>query len=88
MCIKIPPKYSVSQIIGYLKGKSSLMIFERFSNLKYRYGNRQLWCKGYFVCTVGINEATIVKYICEQEERDKSSDQHSLIERKDPFMDS
>ena len=85
MCLKIPPKFSVAQIMGYLKGKSALMIFERFSNLKYRYGNRHFWCKGYFVSTVGINEATIVKYIREQEERDKISDQHSLIEREDPF---
>ena len=53
MCIKIPPKYSVSQIMGYLKGKSSLMIFEQFSNLKYKFGNRHFWCKGYFVSTVG-----------------------------------
>ena len=88
MCLKIPPKYSVSQIMGYLKGKSALMIFERFSNLKYKYGNRHFWCKGYFVSTVGINEATIVKYIREQEEQDKISDQHSLIEHKDPFMGS
>ena len=88
MCLSIPPKYSVSQIMGYLKGKSSLMIFERFSNLKYKYGNRQFWCKGYFVSTVGINESTIIKYIREQEEADKISDQYSLIERKDPFTGS
>ena len=66
-----------SQIIaGYLKGKSALMIFERFSNLKYKFGNRHFWCKGYFVSTVGVNEATIVKYIREQETRDKIADQH------------
>lgn len=88
MCIKIPPKYSVSQIMGYLKGKSSLMIFEQFSNLKYKFGNRHFWCKGYFVSTVGVNEATILKYIREQETRDKIADQHSLIEHKKPFMGS
>ncbi len=78
MCIKIPPKFSVSQIMDCLKGKSSLMIFEKFSNLKYKYGNRHFWTKGYFVCTVGINEATIIKYIREQQERDKIGDQYSL----------
>ena len=88
MCLSVPPKFSVAQIMGYLKGKSSLMIFERFSNLKYKYGNRQFWCKGYFVSTVGVNEATIVKYIREQEEADKISDQYSLIERKNPFTGS
>ena len=88
MCLSIPPKYSVASILGYLKGKSSLMIFERFSNLKYKYGNRKFWCKGYFVSTVGINEAVIVKYIREQEEHDKISDQYNLVEHKDPFMGS
>ncbi len=88
MCIKIPPQYSVSQIMGYLKGKSSLMIFEQFSNLKYKFGNRHFWCKGYFVSTVGVNETTITKYIREQETRDKIADQHSLIEHKNPFMGS
>ena len=85
MCLRIAPKFSVAQVMGYLKGKSSLMIFEQFSNLKYKYGNRHFWCKGYFVSTVGINEATIIKYIREQEEHDKLVDQHSLIEHKDPF---
>ena len=75
MCIKIPPKYSVSQIMGYLKGKSSLMIFEQFS-------------KGYFVSTVVVNEVTIIRYIREQEMRDKIADQHSLIKHKNPFMGS
>lgn len=86
MCIKIPPKYSVAQIMGYLKGKSALMIFEQFSNLKYKFGNRHFWCKGYFVSTVGVNEATLLKYIREQEIRDKIGDQHSLFGHKDPFM--
>ena len=79
MCIKIPPKYSVA--LGYLKGKSSLMIFESFPHLRYKFGNRHFWCTGYFVSTVGVNEATIIKYVREQEERDKITDQYSLIER-------
>ncbi len=79
MCLKIPPKYSVSSIMGYLKGKSSLMIFEQFANLKYKYGNRHFWCKGYYVSTVGINEQSIVKYIREQEKQDQVTDQLSLL---------
>jgi putative transposase len=72
MCLRIPPKYSVAQIMGcYLKGKSSLMIFEQFANLKYKFGNRHFWCKGYYVSTVGINEETIKKYIREQEDTTK-----------------
>ena len=63
MCVKIPPKYSVAQIMGYLKGKSSLMIFESFPHLRYKFGNRHFWCTGYFVSTVGVNEATIIKYV-------------------------
>ena len=81
MCVKIPPKYSVAQIMGYLKGKSSLMIFESFPHLRYKFGNRHFWCAGYFVSTVGVNEATIIKYVREQEERDKITDQYSLVER-------
>ncbi len=88
MCLNIPPKYSVSEIMGYLKGKSSLMIFEQFSNLKYKYGNRHFWCKGYYVSTVGINEKSIVKYIREQDTRDKMTDQLSLIGHTDPFKGS
>ena len=74
MCIKIPPKYSVAQIMGYLKGKSSLMLFERFQNLKYKFGSRTFWCKGYYVSTVGLNEETIKKYIKNQQEQDKATD--------------
>jgi putative transposase len=88
MCISIPPKYSVSQIMGYLKGKSTLMIFEQFSNLKYKYGNRHFWCKGYYVSTVGLNEATIKKYIREQENADLIADKMSIKESQDPFMGS
>lgn len=71
MCLKIPPKYSV---MGYLKGKSSLMLFERFQNLKYKYGNRTFWCKSYYVSTVGLNEETIKKYIRNQQDQDKATD--------------
>lgn len=88
MCISIPPKYSVSQIMGYLKGKSTLMIFEQFSNLKYKYGNRHFWCKGYYVSTVGHNEAAIRKYIQEQENADMITDKMSIKESHDPFMGS
>ena len=63
MLVSIPPKHSVSQIMGYIKGKSSLMIFERFANLKYKYGNRHFWCRGYYVSTVGRNKKTIEAYI-------------------------
>ena len=88
MLVSIPPKISVSSFMGYLKGKSALMIFDKHANLKYKFGNRHFWCKGYFVSTVGVNEATIIKYIREQETRDKIADQHSLIEHKNPFMGS
>ena len=83
MCLKIPPKYSVAQIMGYLKGKSSLMIFEQFGNLKYKFGNRHFWCKGYYVSTVGLNEETIKKYIREQETADQVMD--NVKEPDNPF---
>ena len=73
-CLKIPPKYSAAQIMGYLKGKSSLMLFERFQNLKYKFENRTFWCKGYYVSTVGLNEETIKKYIRNQQDHDKATD--------------
>jgi len=85
MLISIPPKYSVSQIMGYLKGKSSLMIFDRHANLKYKYGNRQFWCKGYYVDTVGRNKKAIQQYIRNQLQEDIASDQISLQEYIDPF---
>ena len=85
MLISIPPKYSVSQIMGYLKGKSSLMIFDRHANLKYKYGNRHFWAEGYYVSTVGLNEATIKKYIAEQEKHDIALDKLSVKEYEDPF---
>ena len=85
MLLSIPPKYSVSSVMGYLKGKSALMIFERHANLKYKYGNRHFWCEGYYVSTVGLNEETIKKYIAEQEQRDQAVDRLSVKEYQDPF---
>ena len=85
MLVKIPPKYSVSSIVGYLKGKSSLMIFDRHANLKYKYGNRHFWCRGYYVDTVGKNAKKIEKYIHEQLQEDITNDQISMKEYIDPF---
>ena len=85
MLVSIPPKYSVSQIMGYLKGKSSLMIFEKYANMKYKYGNRHFWCRGYYVDTVGRNKKVIAEYIRNQLQEDISSDQMSLKEYVDPF---
>ena len=88
MLVEIPPHLSVSAFVGYLKSKSSLMIFERFANLKYKYGNRNFWCRGYFVDTVGKNEKMIQEYIRNQLEEDLASDQISLKEYMDPFTGS
>ena len=85
MLVRIPPKYSVSEVMGYLKGKSSLMIFEKHANLKYKYGNRHFWCRGYYVDTVGKNTAAIKKYIQNQIKEDMEYDQMSLVEYIDPF---
>ncbi|WP_370769160.1 IS200/IS605 family transposase [Ruminococcus callidus] len=85
MLISIPPKYSVAQIMGYLKGKSSLMIFDRHANLKYKYGNRHFWCRGYYVDTVGKNKKKIEEYIRNQLQDDIANDQLSLFETVDPF---
>lgn len=85
MLVFIPPKYSVSQIMGYLKGKSSLMIFEKYANMKYKYGNRHFWCRGYYVDTVGRNKKAIAEYIRNQLQEDVSYDQMSLVEYVDPF---
>ena len=85
MLIRIPPKYSVSEIMGYLKGKSSLMIFDRHANLKYKYGNRHFWCRGYYVDTVGKNAKKIEEYIRNQLAEDKLNDQISLKEYIDPI---
>ena len=88
MLVSIPPKLSVSEFMGYLKGKSSLMIFERHANMKYKYGRRVFWAKGYYVSTVGANKAAIEKYIREQETEDQMSDQMSFKEYEDPFKDA
>ena len=85
LLLSIPPKYSVSQIMGYLKGKSAMMIFDRHANLKYKFGNRNFWAEGYYVSTVGFNEATVAKYIREQEKDDQIMDRVSTKEWKDPF---
>ena len=85
MLVSIPPKYSVSQIMGYLKGKSSLMIFEKYANMKYKYGNRHFWCRGYYVDTVGRNKKAIEQYIRNQLQEDISADQMSMKEYIDPF---
>ncbi len=85
MLVSIPPKYSVSQIVGYLKGKSALMIFDRHANLKYKYGNRQFWCRGYYVDTVGRNKKAIEEYIKNQLQEDIARDQLSMKEYVDPF---
>ena len=85
MFLAIPPKYSVSSIMGYLKGKSSLMIFDRHANLKYKYGNRHFWCRGYFVDTVGKNEKRIAEYVRNQLQEDVLADQLTLKEYIDPF---
>ena len=85
MLVRIPPKYSVSQIVGYLKGKSSLMIFDKFANLKYKYGNRHFWCRGYYIDTVGKNTKKIKEYIRTQLQEDIVSDQISMKEYIDPF---
>ena len=81
----IPPKMSVSNFMGYLKGKSSLMIFDKHANLKCKFGNRKFWAEGYYVSTVGLNEATIKKYIQQQEKHDIMQDRLSSREYQDPF---
>ena len=85
MLVEIPPKMSVSEFVGYLKGKSTLMIFERHAHLKYKYGNRHFWCRGYYVDTVGKNAKKIEEYIRNQLKEDLEYDQMSLKEYFDPF---
>ena len=88
MLLSIPPKYSVSQVMGYLKGKSSLMIFDRHANLKYKYGNRHFWARGYYTDTVGQNKKQIQEYIRNQLQDDQIADQISIKEFVDPFTGS
>ena len=85
MLVRIPPKIAVSNFMGYLKGKSSLMIFERHANLKYKYGNRNFWAKGFFVTTVGLDTKKVQEYIRDQEKEDMMQDNLSNKEYKDPF---
>lgn len=85
MLVSIPPKISVSSFMGYLKGKSSLMIFDQHANMKYRYGNREFWCRGYYVDTVGKNKKAIAEYIRNQLQEDLSYEQMSIKELVDPF---
>ncbi|WP_303861425.1 IS200/IS605 family transposase [Senegalimassilia anaerobia] len=85
MLLAIPPKCGVSSAMGYLKGKSSLMIFDKHANLKHRFGNRRFWAEGCYVSTVGLNEATIAKYIREQGAADIALDKLSVKEYSDPF---
>ena len=88
MLVSIPPSISVAQFMGYLKGKSSLMIFDRHANLKYKYGNRHFWCRGYYVDTVGRNKRAIEEYIKNQLQKDIAADQISFKEYLDPFTGS
>ena len=88
MLVAVPPKMSVVKFMGTLKGKSSLMIFDRFAHLKYKYGNRHFWCRGYYVDTVGRNKTAIAKYIQNQIEEDQIAEQISMKEYIDPFKGS
>ncbi len=88
MLISVPPKYSLSSVVGYLKGKSSLMIFDRHANLKYKYGNRHFWARGYYVDTVGRNKKQVAEYIKNQLREDQIADQISMKEYIDPFTGS
>lgn len=88
LVVSIPPKLSVSQFLGYIKGKSALMMFEKHSNLKYKFGNRHFWSEGYYVSTVGLNEETIRKYVREQEKHDITVDKLNIREYEDPFKKS
>ena len=88
MLVSIPPKMSVSGFMGFLKGKSSLMIFQRFGNMKFAYRNREFWCRGYYVDTVGKNTKAIQQYIANQLERDKKDEQLSLFDPRAPFTGS
>lgn len=85
MLLSIPPKIAVSTFIGYLKGKSALQMFDKHANLKYKFGNRHFWAEGYYASIVGLNEATVKKYIAEQEKHDIALDKLSVKEYEDPF---
>ena len=85
LLLAIPPKISVSSFIGYLKGKNALMIFQRYGNMKFAYRNREFWCRGYYVDTVGKNTKAIKEYIENQLKEDHERDQLSLFDPRDPF---
>ena len=85
MLIEIPPKYSISGIMGFLKGRSSLLIYQKFANMKFKYRNREFWCRGYYVDTAGKNTAKIQEYIANQLKEDRLSEQISISEYVDPF---
>ena len=88
MYVSIPPKLSVSEFIGYLKGKSTLIIFERHANIKYKYGNRTFWCRGFYVSTVGNNKTSVQRYVENQLKEDMMTDQITIKEYRDPFKGS
>ena len=88
MLVSIPPKVSVASFMGYLKGKSSIMIFEKYANMRYKYGNRKFWCRGYYVDTVGKNTKAIQEYIADQLKKDREADQLSIYDPRDPFKGS
>ena len=88
MLVEIPPNQRVRNFMGYLKGKSSLLIFQRFGNIKFAYRNREFWCKGYYVDTTGKNTAAIKSYIANQLKVDKETDQLSIFDPRDPFTGS
>ena len=88
MMVSIPPKMSVSVFMGYLKGKSATIIFQKWGNMKFAYRNREFWCKGYYVDTVGKNTKAIKEYIANQLEQDKKSEQLSMFDPRDPFKGS
>lgn len=88
MLVTIPPKYAVSDFVGYLKGKSALMMFDRHADLKYKFGNRHFWSEGYYVSTVGLNDATVAKYIREQDMHDIAMDKLSVKEYGNPFSEA
>ena len=87
LSVAIPPKESISDFMGYLKGKSALMMFDKHANLKYKFGNRHFWAEGYYVSTVGLNDVTVAKYIREQEMHDIAMDKMSVKEYANPFSE-
>ena len=85
MLVSIPPKLSVSGFVGYLKGKSSILIYQKYANMKFKYRNREFWCRGYYVDTVGKNKQAIAEYISNQLKEDKEMEQMTVFEITDPF---